>query len=113
MSNVFQTCFKGFNLKKLVVEPKTAQPVDSQLNRSRSVKQPSLSSRTVVQPVKVEPQSVDPHLNFSRSGQGAVKVQWSPAKHYMLTASQPVEPLTTSLTFFLYKKALIFIVSRY
>ena len=28
MSNVFQTCLKGFKLKKLVVEPKTAQPVE-------------------------------------------------------------------------------------
>ena len=43
MSNVFQTCLKGFKLKKLVIEPKTAQPVESdeepidcQLNRSRS-----------------------------------------------------------------------------
>ena len=24
----FQTCLKGFKLKKLVVEPKTAQPVE-------------------------------------------------------------------------------------
>ena len=28
MPNVFQTCLKGFKLKKLVVEPKTAQPVE-------------------------------------------------------------------------------------
>ena len=45
MSNVFQTCLKGFKLKKLVVEPKMAQPVepdeesvDPQLNRSRGAK---------------------------------------------------------------------------
>ena len=80
--NVFQTCLKGFKLKKLVVEPKMTQsvepdeePVDSQLNRSRSRSTPnstsrglgrppaqrvesvknSLSSRTIVQLVKVEP----------------------------------------------------------
>ena len=28
MSNVFQICLKDFKLKKLVVEPKTAQPVE-------------------------------------------------------------------------------------
>ena len=40
---LFQTCLKGFKLKKLVVEPKTIQlvepdeeSVDRQLNRSRS-----------------------------------------------------------------------------
>ena len=34
----FQTCLKGYKLKKLVVEPKKPQPVESvdrQLNRSR------------------------------------------------------------------------------
>ena len=57
VSNVFQTCLKGF---KLNVEPKMAQPVEPdeepvnpQLNRSRGAKKPSLSSKTVVQPVKV------------------------------------------------------------
>ena len=75
MSNVFQTCLKGFKLKKLVVEPKTAQsiepdeePIDSHLNRSSGAKKPSLSSRMIVQSVKVESQPVDPHLNRSRSG---------------------------------------------
>ena len=29
MSNVFQICLKGFKLKMMVVEPKTAQPVES------------------------------------------------------------------------------------
>ena len=60
MSNVFQTCLKDFKLKKLVVEPKMAQPIepdeepiDSQLNWLRGTKKHSLSSRTVVQPVKV------------------------------------------------------------
>ena len=55
MSNIFQICLKGFKLKKLVVEPKTAQPVepdeeqvDPQLNWSRGAKKTSLSSRTVV-----------------------------------------------------------------
>ena len=28
MSNIFQTCLKGFKLKKLVVEPKMTQPVE-------------------------------------------------------------------------------------
>ena len=28
MSNVFQTCLKGFKLKKLVIEPKMVQPVE-------------------------------------------------------------------------------------
>ena len=58
MSNVFQTCLKGFKLKKLVVEPKMAQPVepeeepiDPQLNQLRGTKKYSLSSKTVVQPV--------------------------------------------------------------
>ena len=71
MLNVFQTW-----LKKLVVEPKTAQPVelneesvDRQLNQSRSKSTPSstgrgckklsLSSKTIVQSVKVEPQLVE------------------------------------------------------
>ena len=88
MSNVFQTCLKGFKLKKLVVETKMAQlvkldeePVDPQLNWSRDAKKHSLSSKMVVQPIKVEPQLVDPHLNRLRSSQGAVKVQRSPAKH--------------------------------
>ena len=54
MSNVFQTYLKGLKLKKLVVKLKTAQP---------------------------DEEPVDPHLNRSRSGQGAVEVQRSPAKH--------------------------------
>ena len=28
MSNVFQTCLKGFKLKRMVVKPKMAQPVE-------------------------------------------------------------------------------------
>ena len=66
MSNVFQICLKGFKLKKLVVEPKTTQPVelnvepiDPKLNRSRSKKKPSLSFKTVVQSIEVKPQSVE------------------------------------------------------
>ena len=50
MSNVFQTCLKYFKFKKLVVEPKTAQLVESdeelvdpQLNRSRDAKKKKLS----------------------------------------------------------------------
>ena len=45
MSNIFQTYLKGFKLKKLVIEPKTAQlvepdeeSVDPQFNRSKSAK---------------------------------------------------------------------------
>ena len=45
MLNDFQTCLKSLKLKKLVVEPKTAQlvepdeeSVDPQLNRSKSAK---------------------------------------------------------------------------
>ena len=53
----FQTCLKDFKLKKLVVEP-DEEPIDPQLNWSR-VQKNSLSSRTVVQPVKVEPQQVE------------------------------------------------------
>ena len=71
MSNVFQTYLKGFKLKKLVVEPKTTQPVepdeepvDHQLNRSRGAKKPFLSSRMVVQS---DEELVDPHLNRLRS----------------------------------------------
>ena len=77
VSNDFQTCLKGFKLKKLVVEPKMAQPVEPdeesinlQLNRSRGAKNSSLSSRMIVQPIKVEPQPVDPHLNRSRGSRG-------------------------------------------
>ena len=65
----FKLVLKCFKLKKLVVEQKTAQSVDPQLNRSRSESTPSstgrgckklsLSSRMVVQPVKVEPQPVE------------------------------------------------------
>ena len=29
MSNVYHTCLKSFKLKMMVVEPKTAQPVES------------------------------------------------------------------------------------
>ena len=88
VSNDFQTCLKGFKLKKISYWPKTAQPVEPdeesvnpQLNRSRGAKNSSLSSRMIVQPIKVEPQPVDPHLNRSRSGQGAVEVQRSLTKH--------------------------------
>ena len=85
MSNVFQTCLKGFKLKKLVVEPKTAQlvepneepinpptqPVNPPAQLVNGWKKHSFSFRTVVQPVTVEPQLVDPHLNRSRGDQGA------------------------------------------
>ena len=69
------------------IEPKE-EPIDSQLNRSNSnstdqgvQKKLSLSSRMVVQSVKVEPQHVDSHLNRSRFGQGVVEVQQPPTKY--------------------------------
>ena len=91
----FKLVLKGFKLKILVVEQKTAQlveldeePVDRQLNRSRFRSTPSstsrgckklfLSFRTIVQLVKVEPQPVEVQ---SRSGQGVVEFKRSPAKH--------------------------------
>ena len=74
MSNVFQTCLKCFKLKKLVVKSKTTQPikpeeepVKSSSTGARGEKKNYLSSRTVVQSIKVEPQSVNSHLNRSRS----------------------------------------------
>ena len=74
MSNVLQTCLKDFKLKKLVVEQKTVQPVepeeepvDPQLNRSRSAK--NLLSL------------LEWLFNRLRSSQGAIEVQRSPAKH--------------------------------
>ena len=52
MSNVFQTCLKGFKLKMMVLEPKSAQLVESykelinhQLNKSRSGSTPSSTGR--------------------------------------------------------------------
>ena len=63
MSNVFETCLKGFKL--IVVEPKMAQPVE--LNEEsidlfssigREGAKPSLSSKILVQPIEVGPQSV-------------------------------------------------------
>ena len=62
MSNIFQTCLKGFRLKMMVVEPKMTQlvepdeePVDLFTSTDQQVQKPSLSSRMLVQPVKVEP----------------------------------------------------------
>ena len=79
MSNVFQTCLEDFKLKIMVVEPKTAQPVepdeepvDFQLNRSRGAEKHFLYSKTVVQLVEVRSRL---NLNRSRSGQGVVKVR--------------------------------------
>ena len=65
MSNVFQTRLKGFKLKMMVVEQKTAQPVepykepiDLLSSTGRRVQKPFLYFTTLVQPVKVEPQPV-------------------------------------------------------
>ena len=69
MSNVFQTYLKGFKLKILVVEPKMTQPVkpaEEPVKGCKKKKKHFLSSRTAVQPVKVEPQPIDPHLNWSK-----------------------------------------------
>ena len=85
MSNVFQTCLKGFKLKMLVIKSKTAQPIESveesidpQLNWSRSKSTPNSISQGVGRPLA---QSIDPHLNQSRSSQGVVEVQRSPVKY--------------------------------
>ena len=73
MSNVFQSCLKGFKLKKMVVELKTTQPVEPdeesvELDEEpidlfnsigQGVQKPSLFSRMLVQPVKVQPQLVE------------------------------------------------------
>ena len=60
MSNVFQTCLKGFKLKMMVVEPKTAQLVEPDEEMvdlfnsiGRRMQKPSLYSKTFVQPVEV------------------------------------------------------------
>ena len=52
----FQTCLKGFKSKKLVVEPKTTQsvepdeePVNHQLNRSRSESTPDSTGQVYEQ----------------------------------------------------------------
>ena len=75
----FKLVLKGFKLKKLVVEPKTAQPVepdeepvDFQLNRSRGAEKHFLYSKTVVQLVEVRSRL---NLNQSRSGRGPVEVR--------------------------------------
>ena len=56
MSNVFQTCLEGFKLKMMVVELKTAQPVESDEELidlfnliGQRVQTFSLSSRMLVQ----------------------------------------------------------------
>ena len=62
MSNTFQTSLKNFKLKKMIVEPKTTQQIESDeepvnlfSSIDRGVQKPSLSSRTLVQLVEVEP----------------------------------------------------------
>ena len=72
--NAFQYCLKDFKLKKMVVEPKMTQSVESNEepidwfgSTGRRVQKPSLSSKILVQPIKVEPQLVE--------------VQRSPAMH--------------------------------
>ena len=60
MSNVFQTCLKGFKLKLMVVEPKTTQPIklDEELvnlfsSIGRRVQKPFLSFKTLAQLIEV------------------------------------------------------------
>ena len=78
MSNVFQTCLKGFKLKMMVLEPKSAQLVESYKelvdlfnSTSRMVQKPSLSFKTLVQQVEVQ----------LKSNQGVIEVQRSSVKH--------------------------------
>ena len=95
MLNVFQTCFKGFKLKKLVVEPKMAQSVESdeesvdrQPNQSRSGSTPNSTGRG---PGRPPAQPVEGAKNFLfiperlfnrlRSGRSLVEAQRSPTKH--------------------------------
>ena len=49
MSNVFQTCLKGFKLKRLVVEPKTAQLVKP---NEESVDPPNSTGRPPAQSIE-------------------------------------------------------------
>ena len=89
MSNVFQTCLKGFKLKRLVVEPNMAQSIEldkesinHRLNRSRSGSTPNStgqgSGRLPAQPVE----GAKKKLYFSsRTVVQPVGVQRSPTKH--------------------------------
>ena len=55
-----------------------AQPVNLFSSIDQGVQKPYFSSRTLVQPVKIEPQPIEIR---SRSDWGPVEAQWSPAKH--------------------------------
>ena len=96
----FKLVLKGFKLKKLVVEPKTAQPVESvkelvdrlcSFGRGpvKGCQKLSLSPSGLLFPVEVILFLVEVR---SRTGRGPVKAQRLPAKHLILTASQPVDP---------------------
>ena len=72
----------------MVVEPKLVQlvePNEELVNLLSStgwmVQKPYLFSGMLVQPVKVQPQPVDPHLNRLRSGQGVVEAHQSLVKY--------------------------------
>ena len=59
-------CLNGFKLKMMVVKPKMTQPVEPDEepvdlfnSTGRRVQKSSLSSRTLVQPIQIEPQSID------------------------------------------------------
>ena len=51
MSNIFQTCLKGFKLKKLVVEPKKFNRLNQMSNRSTPNSTDLGGGRPPVQPV--------------------------------------------------------------
>ena len=57
MSNVFQTCLKGFKLKMMIVEPKMAQPVEPDekpINLFSSTDQPVQLNRSTCSAQPIE-----------------------------------------------------------
>ena len=74
MSNIFQTFLKGFKLKKLVVEPKTAQPV-----------KPIEGAKKFLFLLERLFNWSRLNLNRSRSGQGPVEVQLRGGRGRMVT----------------------------
>ena len=106
----FKLILKGFKLKKLVVKPKNGLTGSTHNSTGRGpgrpLAQPIEGAKNLLFLPKQLFNRSRLNLNRLRSGRGSVEAQRSPAKHLMLTASQPVEPPTASLTFFLYKKAL-------
>ena len=73
MPNVLQTCLKCFKLKMMIVELKMAQPIESDKEPidmlssiGRMVQKSYLSSRTLVQTVKVKLQLVEVHRSLAK-----------------------------------------------